>query len=649
MTTTPQTPKKGNRAERTFTFDTRAVDEEARTVELAFSSETDVERWYGIEQLSHDPGAVRLERMNDGAALLVNHDSSQQVGVVESARVDKDKVGRAVVRFGRGAFADEVFRDVIDGIRTKVSVGYIIHAEPDATPIPGGGMRYRITDWEPLEASLVAIPADASVGVDRSLEAGKPNGDPEMDDDIDAQKRDTTTTGAPEKRDGEVTQADLDNLESRMKAEGEEKAKAEAKRDSDHAEIRELGKRYGLEKAAEDLIGIDATPAEMREAVKQSILTRSPQPVPAMSVQRVTGGIPRHHGKLVAFGNAEADLERAYTVGMWARGFLFGDVKAREWCAQRMDTRAMAAGINSKGGVFVPDEMADAMIDLREKYGIARQIADVWPMSSDTLWIPRWTGDVTASFVGENQEISSSDPSFDGVQLVARKIAALTLIPEELLEDAGAVINLADRVTNNMAWAFAKKEDECLIDGDGTSTYGGIMGLRPKIIDGTHTAGAIDAASDVDTFGEVTATDLAKVRAALPEYAEMGGEGPEWLSSKTGKNLTFDRLTAAAGGMTMSMFGERPQDAYLGDRIRSTQAMPKGATTDYSNVAMLFYGNFRMGVSMGSRREFTVKVLEERYAEYDQIGIRATERFDLNVHGLGDTSNAGPIVGLIGE
>jgi HK97 family phage major capsid protein len=52
---------------------------------------------------------------------------------------------------------------------------------------------------------------------------------------------------------------------------------------------------------------------------------------------------------------------------------------------------------------------------------------------------------------------------------------------------------------------------------------------------------------------------------------------------------------------------------------------------------------------MGERRGITVKTSEERYFEYDQIAIQATERVDINVHDVGDATTAGPIVALIGE
>jgi HK97 family phage prohead protease len=150
----------------TFELDRASIDKAARTVALSFSSEAPVERWFGSEILDHTPSAVRLGRLNNGGALLMDHDRSDQIGVVESATIGKDKKGRAVVRFGKSARAEEIFQDVLDGIRRLVSVGYRIHKTE--TKQEGGGVEsVRVTDWEPFEISIVSIPADDSVGVGR--------------------------------------------------------------------------------------------------------------------------------------------------------------------------------------------------------------------------------------------------------------------------------------------------------------------------------------------------------------------------------------------------------------------------------------------------------------------------------------------------
>ena len=133
------------------TMEVRKFDTEKRTVELAFSSEIEVERWYGIEILDHSPESVRLDRLRDGGALLVDHDWTDQVGVVESVSIDADRRGRAVVRFGRSARADEIFQDIVDGIRKHVSVGYRVLAAKLQETREEWQDVYRITEWEPFE------------------------------------------------------------------------------------------------------------------------------------------------------------------------------------------------------------------------------------------------------------------------------------------------------------------------------------------------------------------------------------------------------------------------------------------------------------------------------------------------------------------
>lgn len=148
-----------------------AGEAETRLADLSFSSEIEVARWFGGEILDHSPNSVRMDFIGSGRApLLLNHDRySRPVGVVQSAEIGSDRKGRAVVRFGKSAEADSALQDVRDGILTNVSVGYRVHSMKLETSSDDGDV-YRIDDWEPLEVSLVAIPADTSVGVGRSAE-----------------------------------------------------------------------------------------------------------------------------------------------------------------------------------------------------------------------------------------------------------------------------------------------------------------------------------------------------------------------------------------------------------------------------------------------------------------------------------------------
>jgi HK97 family phage prohead protease len=150
---------------RSFDLDRASVDSESRTVDVIFSTETDkVQRWFGTEILDHGEKSVRMDRLRNSAPLLLEHDSRQQIGVIESAEIS-GKQGRARVRFSRSEKGEEIFQDVQDGIRSKISVGYRVHGMTLENSDKKKGETYRVTDWEPFEISLVSIPADDSAGV----------------------------------------------------------------------------------------------------------------------------------------------------------------------------------------------------------------------------------------------------------------------------------------------------------------------------------------------------------------------------------------------------------------------------------------------------------------------------------------------------
>src|SRR5678815_2066095 len=110
---------------RSAKFERASLDDTARTIELSFSSEEPVMRCLrvkgrgylrGQEILSHDEGACDLSRLNNGHPFLVNHNDRDLAGVIESARIQDGK-GRALIRFGRSARAEEIYQDCKDGIR----------------------------------------------------------------------------------------------------------------------------------------------------------------------------------------------------------------------------------------------------------------------------------------------------------------------------------------------------------------------------------------------------------------------------------------------------------------------------------------------------------------------------------------------------
>lgn len=184
---------------------------------------------------------------------------------------------------------------------------------------------------------------------------------------------------------------------------------------------------------------------------------------------------------------------------------------------------------------------------------------------------------------------------------------------------------------------MAYLEDNTAFNGDGTSAFGGMHGLTKKIL---GLAGAKDAATNVDTFVEVTAADLATALAALPTYALTNAK---WYCSQPAYAHVFCRLAAGAGGIQMA----DGMPHFWGLPIVISNLLPT-STGDLSDLPMLFVGDMDLACMFGARRAINVSRSSTRLMEYDQSIWRATERFDC-VWELGDASTVGPMVALIGD
>lgn len=168
-------------------FRPESVNAEKRTVELVWTTGARVKRssWFDgafFEELSLEPGHVRMERLQSGRAPLLDSHSGWGVdsilGVVESARVDGQQ-GVAVVRFPKAEddeSADKIFRKVRDGIIANVSVGYRVNKFEELEERVDNLPVFRAVDWEPFEVSLVSMPADAGAGVRSATAAGEVEG-----------------------------------------------------------------------------------------------------------------------------------------------------------------------------------------------------------------------------------------------------------------------------------------------------------------------------------------------------------------------------------------------------------------------------------------------------------------------------------------
>ena len=347
---------------------------------------------------------------------------------------------------------------------------------------------------------------------------------------------------------------------------------------------------------------------------------------------------------------------KAYRFGQFIRGAVLGSDKARQWCFQNgVEIRgAMLEDNNTKGGFLVPGEFEPDLIRLVEDRGVFRRESRVMPMGQDTKSIPRRTGGTTAYFIGEGSAITESDMSLDLVTLVAKKIGVLVPMSNELGDDA--ILSVADMLATEIAYSFADKEDECGFNGDGTSDYGGMTGVCQKLIDkalGGTEAGAVPAASGLVRYGtgysyaNITMATLTELIGKLPVYAEANAK---WYGSKTLWSYLLDLMADAGGNTIQALAGGPTSKAFMGYPFVVTDVMPKSSAV---NQVCLLLGDLRQATTFGDRRRISLAMSDSATVgssnmfETDQIAIRGTERFDINVHDVGSTTARGSIVGVI--
>jgi HK97 family phage major capsid protein len=338
--------------------------------------------------------------------------------------------------------------------------------------------------------------------------------------------------------------------------------------------------------------------------------------------------------------------QAAYDAGQWLKAIVARthhnsiDNAAEEHCKSKglEIFNVGTEGSGPAGGYLVPAPLVATIIEVREQVGVARQVCNVMPATGDTLTVPKRAGGLTVYAPGEGNAITDSDKSWSAVSLVVKKRAVASYISQELSDDA--LINIVDNVFVEMAFALAQQEDKELINGDGSgATYFGVRGLLNRL----GSAGVSTAATGHDTWGELDIADMAACTAKLPD--RFFPYGPSWIASHSFFNNVMARIAYSAGGVTMAevMSGSPNVRSFMGYPVYLTAQMP--TSTAAATVCALF-GAFSQAVILADRSGIRVARSDDFKFLEDKITLKATSRYDFNVHEPGDASAAGAYVGL---
>ncbi len=514
--------------ERSFTLDRKHIDEDKRTVKLAFSSETPVERWFGTEILSHDPAHVRLGRMKSGGALLVDHNPRDHVGTTEDISIDSDKMGRATIRFGRSNRANEIFNDVLDGIRVNVSVGYAIHKiEED---LDTG--EQRAVDWEPYEISLVSTPADMNVGIGRSsdfeIETTIVTGDRAMS------TTDIETVPAAPAPAAPAPAAPTAAERKALKAEVRTTELARAK------EIRALGAEHNLSDMAETAIESGDTIDQMRGNVLDHLRDSAPAtPTAPVTELGLTGGETQSYSILRAlqaqnsgdWKDAEFERECSDEISLRLKrepnGFFI---------PYEIQNRALNVGTDTAGGYLVNEDPRGLIEYLYANTVIGQAGATYLPGLVGDVPLPKLTGKSAFYWLNEDEDGTDSEPTLGVVTLMPRTVAGAVPMTRKLLKQSTPSIE--QLVMNDLNRGVALAIDVAALSGSGVD--GQPLGIMNTTGISTQTIATPGSPTWVETVGFETKIESSNaVNGSLSWVTTPGVKGSMKTTAKDAGSGVF--------------------------------------------------------------------------------------------------------------
>jgi len=413
-------------------------------VRFSFSSEMPVDRAMGDEVLDHGDGAVRLDRLNNGAPLLFNHDMNQLVGVVERAYV-KDKRGYAEARYSSSAFAQQMKDDVRNGIIRNVSVGYRILRMGDPKKPTD---EYRVTEWEPLELSLVTIPADPTVGVGRSLVDEEPLIVKHAEDKMEQQQ----------------------SLELHQSAITDERNRVRT--------ITALGTKFNRHELADQLVESGKSIEEARAAFLDVLQTAGQIERPVQtdsSAIDLSKREQRDYSVVRAIRACvnntwnDAGLERevsdtlAKQIGRETQGFFIPhNIPISTRTTQNVTSY-------STGGALVAENLlAASFIDLLRNTAIITQLGPtVLTGLTGNVSIPRQKSASTMYWVAEDAAVTQSGTTYDNMTLMPKQAGVLSRITRLAMQQTSP--DIEQLVRNDIAQQLALGIDLAVINGSGTN------------------------------------------------------------------------------------------------------------------------------------------------------------------------------------
>lgn len=585
------------------------AETENPTIELSFSSETPVERWFGSEILDHSPQSVKMDRLNNKAPFLLDHDPASQIGVVERAEVSADKKGRAVVKLSRSEKAREIWQDIKDGIRTLISVGYRINEMKLEKETKTGDV-YRVTNWEPMEISLVSIPADTAVGIGRA----------ETDD-----KKPVTIKHPEQRKMSEVTvtapeSVDVEKLKQQTRA-------AELGRIN---EISAIAEKFNMREEAQKAINSGMSVDDFRQAVLNKLDSQKAIDTKASEIdftekekreysltRAIQAAISKNWSK--AGFEAEVSAELARKLKMEPQGFFVPQNIVAQRAAMQMQRDLLTTG--STANLVPTDHMGSEFIDLLRNQAVVASLgARILTGLSGNVDIPKQTAGQSGSWLAEGGAPTAADQTFGTLALSPKTVAADTNIGMQAIIQSNPSIEAL--VMADLMAAINLSVDLAAIDGTGSSN-------QPTGILNTSGIGSVDMSVAGGNLSWANVVELeTDVAAANADLASMA-----YLTNATVVGTLKTTKKDAGSGIFLLENGQ-----LNGYNVARSNQVPAATIIfgAFSQLILAFWGAFDLMVD-----PYTLSANRK-------VALRATQLCDIGVRYAGAFS-ASENIGDAGE
>ncbi|HGX9331574.1 TPA: phage major capsid protein [Escherichia coli] len=553
--------------------------------EIAFSSTQPYQRQFWDEQnqemvvldeiLVHTPEAVDLSRLNNNAPLLFNHNFDNHIGVVCDARIDADNVGRALVKFSKhGTLANDIRNKVIEGTMEKISVGYDIK-EYHIDYTKG---QLIVTKWAPFEISFVTVPADDTVGLNRSLNTITVNLGAKRDmtkEQIEEIKEEQESAQVEETPVEENKEPKVEETQERQVEENEENENLEDGKDAEHPEsvdddsstvreeeevkeereaapVEEEKTEEVAERSEEDEEEIRAIARELNiddEELKRALAIKdmTPEAFRTKALNNLVNA-QRNNEQI-----KDSKMEKTFDLNNVIRSLVDGAALG----ANEAEYSAMAAGAAMQrgraargGSVFVPAAALRAASEgntkatltavtdeklLTESYiemllpasCLGRLGVTVLSGLNSPIAVPKMTASSVDAFgfVDENGSAPESKATFENVKMAPKTFAGGNPISRQSLK---TVPNIATLITDHINKAVRIKLEQLILSDKANDR--GPAGLVKQLVDADRVTKKA-AFSYKDFLKEIAALTDAGVPAQAIKFAMSGATAAELEST----------------------------------------------------------------------------------------------------------------------